>query len=173
MCRIGTYVLFNYDETPQQFFNRLEFSIRLNKRYDVQITSFPMKFVPFKHRDRSHVSELWNKRWLRGLQCILLATRGQVSPKPDFFHAAFGQDYHEFAKIVSMPEHYIIWREKHRCHEAADWEKLFMNLTREQRSKLLDILIDGRVTKERIAQIADKKLKSILEHYINEHELAK
>jgi len=173
MYRIGTYVLFNYDETPQQFFNRLEFSVTLNKKYDVQITSFPMKFVPFQHRDRSYVSERWNKRWLRGLQCILLATRGQVSPKPDFFHAAFGENYGEFEKIVSMPEHYIIWREKHRRNEAVDWEKLFMRLTTAQRSELLDILNEGRVTKERIAQIAGKKLKDILEHYINEHELAK
>ena len=68
MHRIGTYVLFNYDETPAQFFERLNHSIALNKKYDAQITSFPMKFVPFQQRDRTYVSKCWNKRWLRGVQ---------------------------------------------------------------------------------------------------------
>jgi len=105
MYRIGTYVLFNYEETPSQFFERLKFSISLNKKYDVQITSFPMKFVPFQHRDRSHVGKYWNRRWLRGIQCILLATRGQVSPRPEFFQAAFGKDSREFKKNCNHGEH--------------------------------------------------------------------
>ena len=173
MYRIGTYVLFNYDETPIQFFERLKFSVMLNKKVDAQITSFPMKFVPFQHRDRSYIGKHWNKRWLRGIQCVLLATRGQVSPKLDFFGAAFGNDNQEFQKIITMPEHYIIWREKYRRGEATDWAKLFSNLTTIQHSELLDILNSGRITKERIAKAKGKRLQDILEHYINENELAK
>lgn len=173
MYRIGTYVLFNYNETPIQFFERLKFGIALNKKYNSQITSFPMKFVPFQQRDRSYVGKHWNKRWLRGVQCILLATHGMVSPRQEFFQAAFGENNHEFRKIVTMPEHYIIWRTKYHQHETVEWEKLFSSLTLSQHSELIQILNEGRVTEERIAQTTGKRLQRILEHYLNEAELAK
>ncbi|MGL4942236.1 MAG: hypothetical protein ACRC46_03475 [Thermoguttaceae bacterium] len=170
--RIGTYVLFNFNDTPSQFFERLDYSIKLNEKYDVQITSFPMKFVPFSAKDRSHVGKHWRRRLLRGIQCILLATRGMVSPNPVFFHTAFGETQEDFIRIVSMPEHYIIHRRKYADNETTDWTKLYHNLTASQKNSLYDILDNGHVTEEVIAETVGVRLKRILEHYVDESRKA-
>ena len=166
--RIGTYVLFNFNDTPADFFERLEFSIQLNQRYDVRISSFPMKFVPFLAKDRSYVGKHWNKRLLRGIQCILLATRGMVSPNPEFFHAAFGETVEDFIRIASMPEHYIIHRRKYEENKAAEWADLFYDLTPAKKKRLWTILDGGRVKQETIEKTKDENLKKILEHYVGE-----
>lgn len=171
--RMGTYVLFNYRDHPQGLFERLEYSIKLNKRYGVQISSFPMKFVPFDSKDRSFIGGFWNKRWLRGVQCILLATRGMVSPNPTFFHTAFGQDKDEFFKILSMPEHYIIHRFKYRDNETKDWEKIYDRLTDNQKYELIKILSKHRINEEFVAKTPSSRLKKILEFYIGEVAKAK
>lgn len=173
MYRIGTYVLFNFTETPAQFFERLNYSITLNKRYNAQISSFPMKYVPFESKDRLHVGKHWNKRLLRGIQCILLATRGMVSPNPDFFHEAFGENKEDFARIASMPEHYIIHRFKYKDNEAQDWKKHFNSLTPNQKIELYAILDKGHVSPNTIVAAKTIRLKKILEHYLEESKLAK
>ena len=71
----------------------------LDRTIGAKITSFPMRYVPLTDRDRSHVATHWNRRLLGGIQCILLSTRGVVSPNPAFFDAAFGRDCEEFIRI--------------------------------------------------------------------------
>ena len=105
---IGTYVLFNYRDTPKSFYDRLRLSVELNARIGAKVTSFPMRYIPLTDKDRRHIGPHWNRRLLRGIQCILLSTHGVVSPRLEFFEAAFGCDSHEFITIASMPEHYII-----------------------------------------------------------------
>lgn len=173
MRRIGTYVLFNYIDTPYQFFDRLEFSIKLNTRHDLQITSFPMKFVPFDSRNRSHVGKYWKKRYLRGIQCILLATHGMVSPHAEFFYEAFGENKEDFIRLVSMPEHYIIHRHKYKYSETAAWTSIYQKLSKNQRVELIATLEKGRVTQETITKASGVRMKSILEHYLDETSLAK
>jgi len=43
---IGTYVLFNYRDTPRSFYERLRLSVELNCSIGAKITSFPMRYVP-------------------------------------------------------------------------------------------------------------------------------
>jgi len=165
--KIGTYVLFNYRESPRSLYDRLHLNIKLNQELGVQITSFPMKYAPLVSRDRSHVGPRWNWRLLRGIQCILLATRGQVSPNPEFFYAAFGESYEEFLQIASMPDHYIIHRRKHENNGASEWSRLFKRLTDSQRDTLYETLEQGPVTKGVISKVSGKRLAAILEHYAN------
>ena len=171
--RIGTYVLFNYTDTPNQFFDRLEFSVKLNSKYDVQISSFPMKFVPFESKDRSHIGTHWKKRYLRGIQCILLATRGMVSPHAEFFYEAFGENKEDFIRIVSMPEHYIIHRFKYKFNQTADWTSVYRKLSQNQKIELIEILEKGHVTQDTISKVKGERLKKVLEHYIDETKRAK
>ena len=173
MYRIGTYVLFNYLDTPKQFYERLEFSEKLNVKYDLQITSFPMKFVPFESKDRTHVGKYWKRRYLRGIQCILLATRGMVSPHDKFFYAAFGDDKEDFIRIVSMPEHYIIHRHKYESNYTEEWTKIYRKLSQGQKNELIDILEKGRVTQDTIINVKSERLKKILDHYLDEDKMAK
>jgi hypothetical protein len=170
---IGTYVLFNYRDTPKSFYERLRLSIELNESVGAKITSFPMRYIPLADKDRRHVGPHWNRRLLRGIQCILLSTHGVVSPRQEFFEAAFGRDYSEFVRIASMPEHYIIQRRSHESNGALDWEGLFSRLTDGQRSTLYEILGQGRVTKKTIKAVTGKRLTSILGHYLDESDKAR
>jgi hypothetical protein len=170
---IGTYVLFNYKDTPNSFYDRLRASVELNQRLGAKITSFPMRYIPLNEKHRTYVGPHWNRRLLRGIQCILLSTHGMVSPNKTFFEAAFGRDYDEFIQIVSMPEHYIINRRKHENNEASDWENLYRRLTRGQRESLYEILAEGKVKKCGIAKVSGKRLRDLLSHYIGETDKVK
>jgi hypothetical protein len=170
---IGTYVLFNYRDTPRSFYDRLRLSVELNETIGAKITSFPMRYIPLTDKDRRHIGPHWNRRLLRGIQCVLLSTRGLVSPRLEFFEAAFGHDYDEFIKIASMPDHYIIQRRSHENNGACEWEALFRRLTDGQRGTLYEILAQGRVTEKTIKGAGGKRLKCILEHYVGESEKAR
>jgi hypothetical protein len=173
VLEIGTYVLFNYRDTPKSFYDRLRLSVGLNARIGAKITSFPMRYIPLTDKNRRHIGPHWNRRLLRGIQCILLSTHGVVSPRLEFFEAAFGCDYREFIKIASMPEHYIIQRRSHDNNGACDWENLYLKLTSGQQLALYDILGRGRVTRKTIAQATGKRLRYILSHYVDESEKAR
>jgi hypothetical protein len=96
-----------------------------------------------------------------------------VSPRLEFFEAAFGHDDREFIKIASMPEHYIIQRRSHDNNGAREWESLFLRLTTGQRADLYDVLGRGRVTRTTIAHAVGKRLRQILRHYLAESEKAR
>ena len=170
---IGTYVLFNYRDTPKSFYDRLRLSVELNDSIGAKITSFPMRFIPLTDKNRRHVGPYWNRRLLRGIQCILLSTHGVVSPRLEFFEAAFGCDHEEFVKIASMPEHYIIQRRSHENNGAREWDALFRRLTEGQRETFYEVLSQGRVTRRTINQVSGKRLKTILKHYLDESEQAR
>jgi len=122
-----TYVMFNFNDTPREFYERLRINIDLSKQHNIKITSFPMKFVPIVNTNRYHISRNWNWKFLRGIQCILNATHGIVSPLGDFFNLAFGKTYEEFIQIVSMPDNYIIYRKKFE-YQAELWKNSFSKL---------------------------------------------
>jgi hypothetical protein len=72
-----------------------------------------------------------------------------------------------------MPEHYIIQRRAHENDGARDWERLFSRLTEGQRHTLCETLGQGRVTKKTVTVASSKRLRDILQHYVNESELAR
>lgn len=58
---IGTYVLFNYRDTPRSFCDRLRLSVELNDTIGAKITSFPMRYIPLTDKDRRHIGPHWNR----------------------------------------------------------------------------------------------------------------
>jgi hypothetical protein len=112
--RLSNYILFNYNDTPDDFYNRLKINIELNEELGLSIFSFPMKYVPLDAKDRNHIGKNWTKTQLRGIQCILHATHGVVGPKKPFFNKAFGKSVDEFKYIISQPEELIFDRSKMR-----------------------------------------------------------
>jgi hypothetical protein len=78
------YMLFNFKDTPRELYDRLWVNASLNKELSVRITGFPMRFIPMDDVSRRHVAPGLKWCYLRGIHCILLATRGLVSPNPDF-----------------------------------------------------------------------------------------
>lgn len=165
---LSNYVLYNYLDTPRDFYERLRINCELNETIGTQIYSFPMKYIPLDAKDRSYVGKNWNKRLLRGIQCILLATRGLVTTKLNFFEAAFGNNAKEFEMIAMMPDHYIIHREKYKNDGAKDWKKLYKTLTNNEKQIFLNGVLNAGTIRDSIKQTRSRKLKNILSHYLTQ-----
>ena len=162
------YMLFNFRDTPRDLYDRLCENARLNQELGVRITGFPMRFIPMDDVNRRHVATGWKWRYLRGIQCILLGTRGLVSPNPEYIGHAFGETYEQFLEVLSMPDRYIIYREHYANDGATEWRKKFRRLSPEQKGELLDILDQlNAAPRERPNKISKIKspFRTIIEHY--------
>jgi len=110
---LSNYILFNYNDTPEDLYERLRINIELNEELGLSIFSFPMRFIPLNAKDRRYINiPNWTARQLRGVQCILHATHGVVGPRRPFFDRAFGKDVEEFKYIIEQSEEHIFHREK-------------------------------------------------------------
>jgi hypothetical protein len=100
-------MLFNYKDRPEDLYERILINIKLNEEfsangYNSTIWSFPMKYSPLKqefceydglddhYKNRKWVGIYWNRKYLRGIQCILNATHGLWFKKA-YFNIAFGK----------------------------------------------------------------------------------
>ncbi len=164
------YVMFNFNDTPASLYKRLSVNLALSTSLGIRVTGFPMRYVPIKDVNRRYVSEGWRWRYLRGIQCILTATHGVVSPNPEFFAVAFGATYEEFLEILAMPDRYIIYRSQFR-KDAGYWKRLYRKLSDQDREEFLGILADLNKSKNRKHDIqAYGKFRSLLEHYYPDGE---
>ncbi|HYB60448.1 MAG TPA: hypothetical protein VEH50_03125 [Methylomirabilota bacterium] len=162
------YMLFNFADTPRELYDRLWVNANLNRELGIRITGFPMRFIPMDDVSRRHIAPGWKWRYLRGIQCILLATRGLVSPNPDFIRGAFGETFEEFLEILTMPDRYIVYRSHYRHNGAADWRREFRHLTTERRAQLLDVLEKLNAAprqRQELLSGVDQTLRPIIEHY--------
>lgn len=173
ILNLSNYVLFNYTDTPEDFYQRLRINCELNEELGTKIYSFPMKYIPLKSKNRSYVGGNWNKKLIRGVQCILLATRGMVSPRLEFFEAAFGKTPQEFFEIALMPNEFIIHRRTHENNGAAEWKKIYHSLTKSQMNVLMDIHSKGRVTETHFKKTRSPKFRRLLELYIEADRIEK
>ncbi|MBI4680061.1 MAG: hypothetical protein HY753_02315 [Nitrospirae bacterium] len=160
---LSNYILYNFHDTPEDFYRRLEINIELNERLGTKIFSFPMKYIPIDNKDRKHRGKYWNLRYLRGIQCILQATHGVVSPGREFFHAAFGKNVEEFKKLLLMPDNYIIFRENHKNNGAADWAKIYDSLSNEQLYEFHNIVFENQFNNGLLSKYS--KTNILLDHY--------
>ncbi len=170
---LSNYILFNFKDTPEDFYERLKINVELNEEferngYKSRIWSFPMKYSPISgkfSKNRKYIGKQWNKKYLRGIQCILLATHGVVGPKKEFFERAFGKDVEGFLKILTLPEDYIIYRYIHLNNGDRDKLDIMLNsLKKEQRNKLKKIILNNNFNNTEI-QTNDKNILDILEMY--------
>jgi hypothetical protein len=110
---LSNYVLYNFKDTPEDFYERLRINIELNEELGLSIFSFPMRYIPTRDKCRGYADNPhWTKQQLRGVQCILHATRGVVGPRKPFFETAFGKDADWFKYIIEQPEEHIFHRDR-------------------------------------------------------------
>ncbi len=173
ILNLSNYILYNYNDKPEDFYERLRINCELNEELGTKIYSFPMKYIPLTHKNRSYVGKNWNRKLIRGVQCILLATRGMVSPRLEFFEAAFGRNEKEFLAIANMPDEYIINRRLHENNGAADWLKIYYSLSTPQKDILFEIHKEGKVTESDFKRTSSAKFKKLLEHYIEAERIEK
>lgn len=111
LISLSNYMLYNFNDNPEDLYQRMWLNIQLNEELNIRIFSFPMRYQPTDMKDRSHVGKKWNKYYLRSMQIILHATHGIVSGAPAFFRRAFGATPAEFTQILIKPHKFIFNRD--------------------------------------------------------------
>ncbi len=165
---ISSYVLYNYNDTPSDLYNRLLIGCQINERYKSRIYSFPMKYIPCSSKDRHYISAYWTRRQIRGVQCILNATHGIAPTKLDFFKRAFGDNEDRFLRIIQMPENYIIKRSEYLSSgQIGVWNKDYDSLSTSERSEALHLISGGKNRAPKSG--TTKKINAFLCHYVDEY----
>jgi hypothetical protein len=62
---LSNYILYNFKDTPDDFYERLLINVELNEQLGTQIFSFPMKYVPITSKNRTYIGKYWTARYLR------------------------------------------------------------------------------------------------------------
>jgi hypothetical protein len=141
---LSNYMLYNFMDTPADLYERMRINIDLNKKLNIRIFSFPMRYQPTDLPDRSFVSDHWNRYYLRSMQIILQATHGIVSGSQEFFREAFGNTKDEFEELLLRPQHmlfnrfwYLYFEGQGQLH---DFKSKFSKLSSEERRELARLL---------------------------------
>ncbi len=164
---ISVYVLYNYTDTPLDFYKRLKTSIEINEKTNSRIISFPMKYVPNNQTDRKYIGVNWTRRKLRGLQCILNGCHGIVPVRHEYFYNAFGENFEQFELIIQMPEKYIIKRTSNK-RNIENWLKDYNAMNSESRKRVFDFISDKTIYKIPSIENIDNASQKFLKHYFNE-----
>lgn len=131
---LSNYILYNFLDRPEDFYERVRINVELCAELNVQIYSFPMKYQPIFDpkffRSRDYIGKHWNRKFIRAIQSILNSTAGKIGRSLEFFEVAFGKNLEEFQKILWMPEQFIINRMKSR-ELSREWELEFESVTPE------------------------------------------
>lgn len=141
---LSNYMLYNFNDTPTDLYQRMRLNIDLNMELGTRIFSFPMRFQPIDMKNRGHIGEHWNRYYLRSMQIILQATHGIVSGAPDFFMRAFGESPEEYESLLLSPQHFLFnrdWYEEFDGRpELDEFTQQFNKLSAEERKELADLL---------------------------------
>ncbi len=166
---LSNYILYNFHDKPEDFYERLRINVELGKRLNIKIFSFPMKYIPLFGEDAKHrrfIGKHWNRKFIRAIQSILNATKGIVAPGHDFFDMAFGSNLLEFEELLWMPEAYIINRLYFKqSGNTNHWKEDFNSLNEIEKSYAKSII------KQNVFSLTDQvtsnpKILKLLSHYL-------
>lgn len=155
----SNYMLYNYNDKPEELWQRLKVNIDLAKELKIKIFSFPMKYAPIDKTDRKFVGKYWNKHYLNSIYAILNVCKGIVASGESFFYKAFGNTVDEYYDILAMPKEFILYRKYFEENGLTKkWEKQYKKLSEKEKSELLITLSNKQTTD-------NKKIISILKYY--------
>jgi hypothetical protein len=169
---LSNYMLYNFNDSPADLFERMRLNVRLNEELNIRIWSFPMRYQPTDRPDRGHVGKKWTKYQLRSMQIILQATHGIVSGEPDYFKRAFGDTSAEFEEILLYPHDFTFnrdWYEnQEKTQELHEYRALAETLDVSERAELLALLssCDARWISQLHKNTTSDKIKAILPFYV-------
>lgn len=169
---LSNYILYNFNDTPDDLYERLKVNVELNERLSIQIYSFPMKYIPLfgeEAKDREYIGEKWNKKFIRAIQSVLNVTKGIVAPGRSFFVKAFGEDIEAFHEILFMPETYIIYRHlfEKKLNYTPVWKDEYRNLLNDaERLEAQKIIISND-----FSNIAKKTTNIKIQHFLRHYTI--
>lgn len=177
---LSNYMLYNFMDTPEDLYQRMNVNILLNQELGVRIWSFPMRYQPVNLKDRSHVGKNWNRYDLRSFQIMLQATHGVVSGNPDFFLRAYGQDQEEFQHLLSLPHGFLFHRDHFEFGDGRsvreEYEVLRKRMTESQERELIGLLSGPpgmrRPSQKQLTEIAnDQSLDTMVRQALRFHAI--
>jgi hypothetical protein len=141
----SNYMLYNYNDTPRDLYERLCVNIRLNEKWLAEtpdrvsgkVYSYPMRYAPIddadhgahKHRERIADEDagkrdwlrrpVWTRRFTRNIEIMKGAAHGAISPTPTLAWRTVGATFDEFLANLYMPEELLRNR---NCHERRVYE---------------------------------------------------
>jgi len=169
---LSNYILYNFNDTPDDLYERLKVNVELNERLGIQIYSFPMKYIPLfgeEAKNREYIGEKWNKKFIRAIQSVLNVTKGIVAPGRSFFVKAFGEDIETFHEILFMPETYIIYRHlfEKKLKYTPVWKDEYHGLLNdEERLEAQKIIISND-----FSNIAKKTTNIKIQHFLRHYTI--
>jgi hypothetical protein len=164
----SNYILYNWKDRPEDLWIRLNNAVSLYSENGTHIDgfSFPMKYTPIKEKDRRHIGEFWNRKYLSAVNVIINVTNGVVAKEKDFFFEAFGSNIEEFLEILAMPDEFIRFRHFFRDNGLmAYWRTLFHSLSEEEKTRLIDLLCKRKLNKSIRGDGHLKRVKKMLVLY--------
>jgi hypothetical protein len=188
---LSNYLLYNFNDHPDELFERMKLNVDLCEELKVTIYSFPMKYHPIEDpeyfRNRDYIGRHWNRKFIRAIQAVLNSTHGKIGRGKTFFEAAFGKDLKEYHKILWMPEALIIQRYKYDKAKrdeyykgrenpyqnvpdeigrtTDEWWAKFNALSDEQYTIIKQIIAEHKFTDEIINAVGDELIIEVLRFY--------
>lgn len=172
---LSNYILYNFQDKPEDLYNRLEINIELCHKFDIDIFSFPMKYIPLFGEDAKHreyTGKHWNKKFIRAIQSILNVSKGIVAPASavgttSFFHKAFGKNIDEFFELLYMPETYIIYRSvfEDNLGYTTIWRNEFNNVLTNDERNIAKKIIEGNEFNFIDEYTTNERVRHFLRHY--------
>lgn len=183
----SNYLLYNYDDKPEDLYLRLRINVDLCEELGVSIYSFPMKYHPiqstisngidFSH-NRDYIGINWNRKYIRAVQAILNSTKGKVGKGVSFFEEAFGENLMAFKELLEMPETFILyrfffkWLDKKADygidHWRKCWRKCMTSLNDDVKNEVLSIIHLNKFDKSIVDHFHDPLIKELLSYYLND-----
>lgn len=132
VSELSNYVLYNSEDfggkgkkypadTPEDLYERMRFTLDLIDDINSELPggservaafSFPMRYIPLSAHERGYVGSMWNAKFLRAVQRMLVPTQGKGVCSRSFFEADFGKTASDFVRFLCMPEGLIASRGK-------------------------------------------------------------
>lgn len=209
ITNMSNYLLYNGDaftgkgrsysaDTPEDLYNRMKISMdlcdELNEKleYKVSMFSFPMRYTPLNALNRTYIGTMWNKKYLRAVQVMMIPTMGKGASSRSFFETAFGRSEQEFLKFLLMPEKHLGWRgdfiprRKETDEEIAnrkiiwdenqefieEWNFLYSQLGNTKK-EFTDLIGENKFTINKFIEVSDPLHKKLLIHYFSPSNLLK
>lgn len=176
----SNYLLYNFNDKPEDLYERLEINLKLCFELGINVYSFPMKYHPLlgtHSHDRDYIGSHWNRKYIRAVQAILNSTKGSIGRGESYFYKAFGRNLPEFFTLMEMPDTYIIYRfffewleQKDHPWSMVKWVESVNNLSDNDRTLLFTIIHERDFTQPVIKEEYSAPLKLALSFYVNRRD---
>ena len=167
---LSNYLLYNFLDTPEDFYNRLRINIDLCEELNVSIYSFPMKYCPISDpkyfSNRDYIGCHWNRKFIRAIQAVINSTKGKVGRGREFFEKAFGKNLAEFRELLYMPETFIIYRKRYEDNSMAEeWHEKFLALNADERLEAERFIEQNKFSNNDISAVVSENVRELLKFY--------